>query len=197
MKKIKIDLDNIKEKDIQLIINYYRNGKVIAHPSDTIYGLGCLVSSSEAINKIYKIKKRKNNPLLVLVDSYDMLKNYAFFNKKQEKYLRSVWKKGERPTTVVLKKKKLLSNLITNNLDSIAVRIPQNIFLIRILKAVKEAIVSTSLNISGKKNLENLEKIDSYFEILPDLLVDAGIVSGFSSRLIDIRDIDNIKIVRD
>ena len=77
MKTIKIDINKIKSKDFELIVDYLRRGKVIAYPTDTIYGLGSRADNEKAINKIYKIKKRsKKMPLLCLISSISMAKKY-------------------------------------------------------------------------------------------------------------------------
>ena len=57
----------------------------------------------------------------------------------------------------------------------ISVRRPNNKFLLKLIKKVDKPIVSTSLNITGKKDLKNISKIDNYFQnIKPDVVVDAG-----------------------
>ena len=92
MKILKIRQNIFFVKKIDLIADFFRRGKVIVYPTDTIYGLGCLATNKKAINKIYKIKKReKKKPLLILVDSLAMAKRYCYVSKEQEKYLRRVW----------------------------------------------------------------------------------------------------------
>ncbi len=95
---------------------------------------------------------------------------------------------------------KQLPNELTGGLDSVGVRIPnlpKSNFLIKILIGVKVPIVSTSLNISGKRILGRIDDLDNYFKkIKPDLVIDAGQLKAKPSRLVDLRDINNIKILR-
>jgi len=208
MNYLKIKLDEITKDKIELIANYFKAGKVIAYPTETIYGLGCIASDKKAINRIYNIKKRdKNKPMLVLVKSYCMLKKYCFVSAKQDKFLRTFWIKKDQnlqkdilPTSVILKSRGLLPKELLGSDNSIAVRMPtQSEFLIQILKRVDTPIVSTSLNISGQKVLSKIGDLEEYFgknEI--DLVIDAGkIANKKSSRLIDIRDMDDIKVIRE
>jgi L-threonylcarbamoyladenylate synthase len=247
-KNKKINKKNkIFKEEIDLIVDYFRKGKVVVYPTDTIYGLGCLATNKKAIKRIYKIKKReKGKALLILVSSLAMVKKYCYVSKEQEKFLRMAWKispsprlsreagqapfyKGSRPVTVILKSRGVLPKELTGWADSLAVRLPRpfifgrglpkNEFLIKIIKAVGAPIVSTSANISGKKSLVNVANIDRYFmekspqplaslslwrsepllkgkKYLPDLVIDAGKLKNKPSRIIDITDVKNIKVIR-
>lgn len=215
MKKIKIDLKNIKRDDISLIVSYLKRGKVIVYPTDTIYGLGCMANNKRAIEKIYKIKKRKEGkPLLVLVSSIRMVEKYCFIDKEQKKVLKNVWPRVNttgllrpspnlirraprndiyiRPVTFILKAKGKLPKELTGGQDNLAVRLPKNDFLIKIIKKIRVPLVSTSVNISGEKSLVSVDGIGLW----PDLVVDAGKLRGRPSIVVDLRNIEDIKIVR-
>jgi len=199
MKKIKINIDNFKKGEINLIVDFLKQGKVIVYPTDTVYGLGCLATEKEAIKKIYRIKKRrKDRPLLILVSSLRMLKKYCYINKKQNEYLKEIWSKSRRPTSVVLQDRGLLPNELTGGLSSLAVRLPKNDFLIKTINSISVPLVSTSLNISSRKVFKSVEDLDKYFKKhKPDLVVDTGRVKMIKpSRLVDIRNIENIKLLR-
>ncbi len=233
MKIIKIKQDKNKktnkknkvlDENIGLIVNYFKRGKVVIYPTDTIYGLGCMATNKSAINKIYKIKKRsKGKPLLILVSSLAMVKRYCYVSKRQEEYLRNILRPGNlmknpptpisaealknppsppilaggRPVSVILKSRGVLPKELAGGKDSVAVRLPNSELLVRIIREVNVPIVSTSLNISGRKNLTNISKIGQYFkQNKPDLAVDIGELSSKSSKLVDLTDINNIKILR-
>lgn len=210
MKIIKIDKDNPKKEDIDLIVKTLKAGKVVVLPTDTLYGFSCLATSKKGIEKIHKIKKSSTDkPLIVLVNSLKMLKEYSNISKKQCNCLKNFWgklareieckiaKEESRPTTIILeaKDKRLFS--ASARQTSIAVRLQKNKINYKIIKELGFPIVSTSLNISGKKPISNLNSIEKVFTVKPDLVVDAGEVENKNpSRLIDIRDINNIKILR-
>lgn len=200
MKYLKIKLDDVSEKQINLITDYFQAGKIVVYPTDTVYGLGCLAIDKEAIDKIFEIKNReKSKSLLILAGSLAILKKYCCLDREQEKYLKKI-RAGKRPISVILKKKKNLPQELTGGGETVAIRwpdLPKGNFLIKILNRVNQPIVSTSLNISGEKILGRVDGLDHYFQkAKPDLVVDAGVVKNKPSRLIDIKDLDNIKILR-
>lgn len=210
METIKINFKRPCKKEVDLIVNFLNRGQIIVYPTDTIYGLGCLATDRKAIRRIFKIKRReKRKPLLVLVDSLKMVKKYCYVSKEQEKYLRKIWPiktlsvfKGHRvsrarPVSVILKSRKKLPKELTGGKDGVAARLPKNNFLIKIIKKIGVPLVATSVNVSGEKNLYNVSNIEKYFKKhKPDLAADAGELKGKPSRLIDLRNIDRIKIVR-
>lgn len=195
MEQIKINFKKIKNDDLELIVDYLNKGKVVAYPTDTIYGLGCLADNRRAIKKIRRIKRQKNGqPFLILVDSLVMAKKYCVIGRWQSEFLKSVW---PGPVTVVLPSRGLLPCELAGGLDSLAVRLPKSDFIGKIIKKVKTPLVSTSLNKAGNKNLVEICDLEKYFgNITPDLAINAGKLQKKASKLVDLRDIENIKILR-
>jgi L-threonylcarbamoyladenylate synthase len=195
MKSIIIDKKRVKKSEIDLIVDFLKKGKIIAYPTDTIYGLGCLATNKKAINRIYKIKKRtKNKPLLVLISDFQMLKNFFIVDKKQMTYLKKIW---PAKISVILNKKTLLPNVLTSGLPGLAARLPKSRFLTKMIKKAGVPLVSTSLNLSGKEPLKNISDLLNYFkDDKPDLIINAGIKNGKPSKLIDLRDMNNLIILR-
>jgi len=197
MKIVSINLNKISKEIISEIADYINRGKIIAYPTDTIYGLGCDALNRKAIKKIFRIKKRnEKKPLLMLANNFNIIKKYCLVNKQQIDYLKKIW---PAPITVILKRKKNTIKDLAGADDSLAIRIPDNNFLKLLLKKLKRPITSTSLNISGEKNFNNPKNIEIYFiGLKPDIVIDAGniFIPGKPSKIIDIRDIKNIKIIR-
>lgn len=205
MKKVGINLKKIDKDIFDLIANFLDKGRVIAYPTDTIYGLGCRADKKNAIKKIFKIKQRKSDqPLLILVSSINMAKKYCHINKRQEAYLKKKW---PGPFTFILEGKNKLPKELSGGATTIAVRLPKNDFILKVIERIKLPLVSTSLNISGKESLTRVDGLEKYFNppnpllergrvALPDLIIDAGEIKGAPSTLIDLRDMENIKVLR-
>lgn len=63
----------VMEEDLKTAVEIMRKGGVILYPTDTIWGIGCDATNAEAVDKVYKIKKRANNKaMLVLVGKWKM-----------------------------------------------------------------------------------------------------------------------------
>lgn len=202
MKEIIVLKNRIEKNQFKILINVFKKDGLIVLKTDTIYGFSCLASSSSALKRLRLVKKReKDKPFLLLVASLEMLEDIAFLNLAQKKYLVSNKIFTEKSTTVLLKIKKKLPVEIfgSKNVNKIAIRLPKSRFLIKIIKELKEPIVSTSLNLSGLENISNPKEIKKIFskDYLPDLVLNTGICRRKkASRLIDLSDLRKIKIIR-
>ena len=129
---------------IKEAIQVLNNGGVILYPTDTIWGIGCDATNTKAIEKIYRIKKRKENkPLIILVHDTEKIKEYIH---EFPEIAHDIIHKATQPTTIIYKKPINLSEaLITNN--SIGIRVIKNSNLNTLLKEFNKAITSTSANL--------------------------------------------------
>lgn len=182
----------VKPAIIKLIAGSLKKGQVVILPTDTIYGLSCLATDAKAIKRIQKLKKRDaNKPLLVLIGSIALLKKYTFVSRRQEAMLKKIWFASTRPTTVILRHRSRLPKELTGRSDGLAVRLPKNEFLVKILQVVKQPIVSSSLNLSNQESIADLKLLDRYFpagSLHPDLAIDTGLCRRKRpSRLVDLR----------
>ncbi|MDD4901824.1 MAG: L-threonylcarbamoyladenylate synthase [Patescibacteria group bacterium] len=195
VKIIKINRHKVSAQEIGLIVDFLKKGKTIVYPTDTIYGLGCSATDKKAIDKIRRMKKRdKNKPFLILIADFKMVHKYFKVDKKQASYLRKIW---PGKVSVILNKKSALPGYVSAGLASAAVRLPKSEFLTKMIKELKQPIVSTSLNKSGQLHLVRVADLTNYFTVTkPDLIVDAGTINGKPSKLIDLRDAAKIKVLR-
>ncbi len=197
-----IKINNLS--DYKLVADNLERGGVGVILSDTIYGLSCSIDRPLAINKIYQIKNIKyKKKFVVLISDLSMIKEYFNINKEQECILKDFWlDDNSRPTTFILNPKNKTSKMLSIKEDQgVAVRLPKNDFLIKLIKSLKIPLISTSCNLSGEKNLNSLKKIFSFFKFRknkPDFIVKYSKIKPKrnSSRIIDIRKIDNIKLIR-
>ena len=191
MTYLRISPQEVKPAIVNLVAGSLKIGQVAVLPTDTIYGFSCLADDAAAIRRIYRLKKRAGDkPLIILVDSLAMLKKYVFVSARQARLLKQIWA-GSRPTTVILKHRGRLPRELSANSDGLAVRLPKSKFLIKIIRIVKKPLVSTSLNLSGKDNINNPKSLFHYFpekHHRPDLVVDTGPCRRRRpSRVIDLR----------
>ena len=144
-------------EDIKNAINILKQGGIILYPTDTVWGIGCDATNTEAVAKVYKIKHRDDSKAMIcLIDS----------DKRLQKYVRDVpnvaWDLLElvtKPTTVILDDAvNLAPNLVSND-GSIAMRITKEVFSQELCYRFQKPLVSTSANISGQPAAANYADI--------------------------------------
>ncbi|MFA7365180.1 MAG: Sua5/YciO/YrdC/YwlC family protein [Patescibacteria group bacterium] len=197
---ITLNSKNINQESIDRI----KEGSVFIVLTDTIYGLSCVFNNKESLKKIKKIKKiDSNRPFVVLVSDFKMLKKYFLVSNEQELYIKNEHKKNDRPLSFILRFKKSSNiNPCFDDKDGIAVRLPKVNFLTKMINEVGVPIVSTSCNITGYSFLNNRKDIELFFKNkkdFPDFFIKNNNQRPRrrASRIIDIRDVDNVKIIRD
>lgn len=140
-----------------------RKGGVILYPTDTVWGIGCDATNSEAVKRVYEIKQREDSKALIcLVDS----------DARMQRYFRNVpdvaWQLIDslkdavdaKPTTLILDGAiNLAPNLIAED-GSLGIRITNEPFSKELCFRFQKAIVSTSANISGEPAAQNYCDID-------------------------------------
>jgi len=190
MKQIKLDINNQNqiESTLEIATKILKSSGVIIYPTDTIYGMGGNAFDEEAIEKVMKIKNRdKEKPLLVFVKDIKSARRIACIDSKVEKILENIW---PGPVTVVLRKKDIIPYSLTGNGETVAVRIPDNEFVLKLLEYVDFPIIATSANVSGDKNLFDAEEIMQKFnngKRQPDLFINSGnIEDTLASTIVDL-----------
>jgi L-threonylcarbamoyladenylate synthase len=163
---------NISEEVIKTY-EYLKKGSVILYPTDTVWGLGCDATNSEAIDKIFAIKKRRaSKSLLILLDEVEKLSLYL------DHIPAIAWDlvtQAHRPTTFIYTHvKNLPQNLIAPD-GSIAIRIVRNDFCKRLISLLGKPVVSTSANISGQPTPVSFGEISRKVKEEVDYIVDPSI----------------------
>ena len=84
---------NSRALDLNQSTNWLKAGKVLIHPTESIWGIGCDALNETSIDLIFKLKKRPlNKNLILLADSYFSIKNFVInINPDQEKLLNEKW----------------------------------------------------------------------------------------------------------
>jgi len=176
---------------VKLAVKTLLSEGVVVLPTDTVYGLSVCATSQKAIKRIQALKKRTaKKPFLI----------YVFLSKSQLALVKKYWQSGRCPTTIILRHRGLLPASLNANSDGLALRLPKSQFLIKIIKTIKEPLISTSLNISGEEPIKNLKDVARFWpdkDRQPDLIIDAGLNLGDKpSQLIDLRIPGSVIVLR-
>ena len=151
-----------REQDIKNAVEVLRKGGVILYPTDTVWGIGCDATNSEAVKRVYEIKEREDSKALIcLVDSDARLQRYVrHVPEVAWQLIDSLQDSDAKPTTLILDGAiNLAENLIAED-GSVALRITQEAFSKELCYKFQKALVSTSANISGQPAAQNYQDID-------------------------------------
>ena len=184
----------INKKDYKLAIEYLLDEEVVALPTETVMGLAIKASSLEAYDKLVEVKNRPSNKAFpFVVSSVEEIKKYAEVDEVVEKVIKAFM---PGPLTIILKKKDCVSDKVTNGKDTIAIRIPLDSTLLKIVKGLKEPILLTSANKSGEDSaLSSEEVVDIFNEEIP-LVVKGKCKYNLASTIVEIKD-KSVNIIRE
>ena len=135
--------------DIAEVVNLLKSGELVAIPTETVYGLAANFSNEDAVKKIFEVKKRPtSNPLILHVDSIEQIHLYVEEFPRIFQELATKFCPG--PLTFLMNKSAIVSELITAGNNRVAVRIPDNVNTLNIIKALGFPVVAPSANLYGK-----------------------------------------------
>lgn len=138
-----------EKTDLDKAVETLRAGGVILYPTDTVWGLGCDATNAEAVEKIYKIKKRADaKAMLCLVDSIAMLDRFVDYVPEAAEQLIEV---AVNPLTIIYDKPEGVAENLCAPDGSLGIRITGEAFSAALCRRLRRPIVSTSANISGAK----------------------------------------------
>ena len=136
-----------------------QSGGIILYPTDTIWGLGADIFSEKATNNIFELKKRdKSKPLIILVSSIEMLKEYA---KNVHPRIETLLFYHERPVTVIHQARKIVPDWIKTEMGTVGIRVCTDPYCKALIEKFGKPISSTSANISGNPIPTKFDEISS------------------------------------
>lgn len=135
--------------DIEESLRIMRKGGIILYPTDTIWGIGCDATNSEAVKKIYELKRRSDSKsMLVLVDSPASVEKII---EQVPEVATQLMENSTQPLTLILDKAYGVARELVSDDGSLGVRITNENFSKELCRRFGKPIVSTSANISGEK----------------------------------------------
>ncbi len=135
-------------KDISKATALLRQGKLVAIPTETVYGLAANALEVEAVTKIFVAKNRPYfDPLIVHVHNANAAKNYA--EKIPDKAFELMKRFWPGPLTVLLPRKNIVPDLVTAGLDRVGLRCPDHSMTLELLRALPFPLAAPSANPFG------------------------------------------------
>lgn len=182
--------------DISVVVDLLRAGKLVALPTETVYGLGADATNGQAVAQIYAAKGRPSfNPLIIHVADLEQAEKYAVFNDTARQFAQAFWP-GPLTLVLPLRKDHGISELVTAGLDTIAIRVPAHKLAQDILQTFGKPIAAPSANISGRVSPTTPAHVLADLDGVIDAVIDGGACAvGLESSIVKI-DGDDAALLR-
>ncbi|MEC4116396.1 L-threonylcarbamoyladenylate synthase [Myroides phaeus] len=184
---IKIYPENPNEKEIDRVVKILREGGLVIYPTDTVYGLGCDITNSKALEKIAKIKGVKLEKANFSFICYD-LSNISDYVKQIDTATFKILKKAlPGPYTFILPGNNDLPKDFKKK-KTVGIRVPDNNIAREIVKKLGNPIVSTSIYDEDAilEYTTDPELIYEKWQNTVDLVIDGGYGNNEASTVIDL-----------
>lgn len=169
---------------ITTAVEHLSTGKLIAFPTETVYGLGADASNPKAINKIFDAKKRpKGHPLILHTNSIEIAMQYAHFSSLALEIAELFW---PGPLTLVLKRTSATLDEVTGGLSTVGIRIPSHPVALNLLHRFGRPLAAPSANPFGTLSPTCVDHVHKYFGDR-FLILDGGPCAvGIESTIVDL-----------
>ena len=141
-----------------------KKGEIVAFPTETVFGLGAIANSDQAIQEVYRVKGRpSDNPLIIHVSSIKSVEKYVDkVSPIAQKLMESFW---PGPLTIIFPKSKgVFSEFATKGQNTVALRMPRQLETLLLIDMVGFPLVGPSANVSGKPSPTNVQHVLNDFE---------------------------------
>lgn len=184
---IRIYEENPNPREIKKVIDVLQSGGLIIYPTDTVYGLGCDITNTRALEKIARIKGvklEKANFSFICKD----LSNLSDYVKQIDTSIFKILKRAlPGPYTFILPGSKQLPSVFKKK-KTVGIRVPDNNIALEIVNQLGNPIVSTSIRDEDEiiEYTTDPELIYEKWDNLVDLVIDGGYGGNEASTVIDL-----------
>ncbi|HPQ61033.1 MAG TPA: L-threonylcarbamoyladenylate synthase [Syntrophales bacterium] len=186
MEILKIPPGYPEGKTLDRAVMLLREGRVLAFPTETFYGLACDGKNEKAVARLFEIKGRRfDKPVPVIIGDRGGLEGLvAEISREAEKLMEAFW---PGPLTLVLKALPTVSGRLTAGSGKIGVRLSSHPLALRLARGLGGPVTATSANRAGEKECSSAVEVLSALGDRIDGLVDGGRTpGGKGSTLVDV-----------
>ena len=163
----------ISEEDIQRAAELIRSGKLVAFPTETVYGLGANALDARAVARIFEVKGRpSSSPIIVHVSNHEMIGRVAASWPDKARALAKRFWPG--PLTLVVPKTSEVPDIVTAGLSTVGVRMPAHPVALALIEAVQVPIAAPSANRFSEVSPTTAEHVRQGLGDRVDYVLDGG-----------------------
>lgn len=177
---------NPNPRNLNKVIECLKGGGVVIYPTDTVYGMGCDIFHTEAVERICRIKEIDPKKAHFSFICYDLSHLTDYTKSVDTPLFRLLKKTLPGPYTFILPASRQVPKLLKTKRDTVGIRVPDNLICRTIVKDLGNPIMSTSLPIDAYvEEYTDPEIIHEKFGKLVDIVIDGGPGGLISSTVID------------
>ena len=194
---IKLFNKNPNEREIEKVIKVLKKGGLIIYPTDTVYGLGCDITNTKALEKIAKIKGVKLEKARFSFICSD-LSNLSDYVKQIDSATFKILKRAlPGPYTFILPGNNNLPKVFKNK-STVGIRVPDNNIIRELVKQLGNPIVSTSIHDEDDvvEYTTDPELIYEKWQDIVDVVIDGGYGDNVASTVIDLSE-GEVEVIRE
>jgi tRNA threonylcarbamoyl adenosine modification protein (Sua5/YciO/YrdC/YwlC family) len=185
-----------QQRHITRAVEELRSGGVIIYPTDTVYGIGCSIFDTRAIERIYQIKRQDaDKPFSFVCSDLSHISEFAKVSNSSYRLMKQLI---PGPYTFILpasRLKQLPKSLISSR-KTVGIRVPENEICRQIVKELGHPILNASVTIGDDEIVSDPEEIKRHFEKQVDVILDGGNSLTEFSTILDLTE-DQPVIIRE
>jgi tRNA threonylcarbamoyl adenosine modification protein (Sua5/YciO/YrdC/YwlC family) len=158
-------------RSIYSIVEELHHGAIMLYPTDTVYAIGCDISSKGAQERIRKLRGiPEEKPLTFVASSLSSISDYAHISDSAYHILRNL---VPGPYTFLLPASKLVPKLVLNpRRKTTGIRVPDNTICQVLIQELQAPVISMSAYLPNKPEPESLEELIEQFDQHVDIIID-------------------------
>lgn len=189
---LEINRQHPEPRKIQRAVDTLKDDGVIAYPTDTVYGLGCDITSKKAIERIYQMKRMKaDQPLAFICPDLGEIAKYAMVSDRAYRLMRRL---TPGPYCFILEATREVPRILQMKRKTVGIRVPHDEVALALVRALGNPIVSTTAAKDGEPFADPAELAEAFRGV--DLVLDAGAGGLVPTTVLDLTSGD-VEVIRE
>jgi len=178
---------NTNPKHLEKILDILQKGGVIIYPTDSVYGIGCDMYNSKAIERVARIKGVKPEKANFSIICHDLSHISDYTRPISNPVFKLMKRNLPGPFTFILNANNKVPAIFQNNKKTVGIRVPDNCILLGIVKEYGHPLVNTSVHDDDDivEYTTDPELIHEKYQDLVDLVIDGGYGKNEGSTVVD------------
>lgn len=182
---LKLHSQNPSARNMKTIINCLKDGGIIIYPTDSVYGMGCDIFESKAVERICRIKGIDPQKAQFSFLCNDLSQLSAYTKSVDTPLFRLLKRSLPGPFTFILPASKMVPKLLKAKKNTVGIRVPDNLICRTIIQELGHPIMNTSLPDGIIEEYTDPEAIHEKFGHLVNIVIDGGVGGTQPSTVVD------------